>query len=71
MIGPEVGPDGQKVVKEMKGPALEWQIDGSLEKSWTTVNTAIRYVLEGRSKTTDPATKKNADKTLEALLHYQ
>ena len=71
MIGPELGPDGQKVVKEMKGPSLEWQINGSLGTPWTTVNTAIRYVLERQTKTTDPATRKNADKTLITLLHYQ
>jgi hypothetical protein len=62
------------VDKEKLGPP-RWQIKGSpnifLEMPWTTVNTAIRYVLEVRSKTTDPVVKKNADNTLTALLRYR
>jgi hypothetical protein len=52
-----------------------WQIDGPPPKfpemPWTTVNTAVRYVLEMRGKTTDPVVKKNADRTLAELLRYR
>jgi hypothetical protein len=53
-----------------------WRIEGSPEapgirpggSTWTTVNTAIRYVLEQKAKTTDAAVKTNADETVKALL---
>jgi len=46
-----------------------WRIDGSPPRPpWTTVNTAIRYVLEQKAKTTDAAVKVNADETIKALL---
>ncbi|MGB2626926.1 MAG: hypothetical protein WAK20_09050 [Candidatus Acidiferrum sp.] len=61
------GPDGKTVVQEAKGLA-EWKIQSSSEPPWTTVNTAIRYVLEMSRKTTDPVIKKNADATVTALL---
>ena len=51
----------------MTGPAA-WQIEKTPALAWTTVNTAIRYVLEMRIKTNDPSIKKNADETLEKLL---
>jgi hypothetical protein len=35
---------------------------------WTTVNTAIRYVPEMRTKTADPGIEKNADQTLAELM---
>ena len=45
------------------------RIEGSpLWPPWTTVNTAIRYVLEQKAKATDAAVKKNADETIEAML---
>ena len=56
-----------KVDKIITGPAA-WQIEKTPAFRWTTVNTAIRYVLEMRAKTGDPAIKKNADETLEKLL---
>jgi len=48
----------------------EWQIQGAPDPSvtWTTVNTAIRYVLEKREQATDPTLRKNADQTLIKLL---
>jgi len=62
------GSDG-KTVKEKKPSGCSfWQIDGSLGAPWTTVNTAVRYVLETRAKTTDPVIRKNADETLAKLL---
>jgi hypothetical protein len=45
-----------------------WKIEGSPDAPWTTVNTAVRYVLEMRMKTTDPTKKKNADETISKLL---
>jgi hypothetical protein len=35
---------------------------------WTTVNGAIRYILEMRERTADPALKANAEKTLDTLM---
>jgi hypothetical protein len=62
------GPDG-KMEEKMTGH-VEWRIESPQDSPWTTVNTAIRYVLEMRDKTTDPDIKKNATQTLAALLHY-
>ncbi|SRR5260370_260466 len=64
------GPDGKTLIQEkMTGPE-EWRIEGPPGPPWTTVNTAIRYVLEMRDKATDPILKKNADKTLAILLQH-
>jgi hypothetical protein len=66
--------DGTTAAREITGPPV-WQIDGSQGAPrgmrWTTVNTAIRYVLEMRAKTTDSIIKKNADNTIAALMHYR
>lgn len=72
------GADGKTVLKVEENPRIKmWRIDGSqLEfppgagsaKPWTTVNGAIRYVLEMREKAIEPAIKKNADDTLARLL---
>jgi len=61
--------DGKVVTgkEERTGPP-DWHITGSQGPPWTTVNTAIRYVLEMRQKTTDPLIKKNADQTLAKLM---
>jgi hypothetical protein len=61
------GADGKTVVKEMQGP-VGWQITDSRGMPWTTVNSAIRYVLEKRNSTNDATVRKNADDTLTALL---
>jgi hypothetical protein len=61
--------DGKAITgKEEKSGPVTWQIDDPPGPPWTTVNTAIRYVLEIRNKTTDPVIKKNADETLLKLL---
>lgn len=62
------GPD--KTTIEEKDVTLPgaWRIEGSPGLPWTTVNTAIRYVLEMRDKTADAAIKKNADQTLAILM---
>jgi hypothetical protein len=64
---PLYGADGKTVIENRPGP-IEWQIEGSQGQGWTTVNTAIRYVLEMRNKTTDPTVRKNADETISKLL---
>jgi hypothetical protein len=64
---PVYGADGKTVIREMTG-ARSWQIEEFPKTTWTTVNTAVRYVLEMRSKTSDPTIKKNADQTLAKLL---
>src|SRR5262249_33433340 len=61
--------DGRTLLREMEG-LPEWQIKGGQQQPWTTVNTAIRYVIERRRKTTEPAVQQNADKTIAALLRY-
>jgi hypothetical protein len=61
-VGGELKPD-----KDVAGPKA-WQIDDPPGAPFTTVNSAIRYVLEMRRKTTNENTKKNADKTIEKLL---
>jgi hypothetical protein len=63
-----MGPDGKTVVERKPAGYREWQIQGSPESQWTTVNTAIRYVLEKRDKATDPVIKRNADQSLAILL---
>ncbi len=60
-------PDGKTVVEKRPVGYRVWQIQGSPGPPLTTANTAIRYVLEMRDKTTDPAIKKNADQTLAKL----
>jgi len=63
-----MGPDGTTLVEKKPVGYREWQIQGSPDPQWTTVNTAIRYVLEKRDQATDPTIKKNADQTLAKLL---
>jgi hypothetical protein len=62
------GPDGKTLIEKKPVGYRVWQIQGQPGPPWTTVNSAIRYVLEMRDKTTDPAHRKNADETLAALL---
>ena len=65
--------DGKTILKKIEIPEDKlWQIEGSpgvQDKPWTTVNGAIRYVLEMRNKTADPTIKKNADETITKLLN--
>jgi hypothetical protein len=62
------GPDGKTLVEKKPVGYRVWQIKGSPGTPWTTVNTAIRYVLEKRAATSDPVIKRNADATLAQLL---
>jgi hypothetical protein len=57
-------------VSEVKASPSAWRIESPQGPPWTTVNTAIRYVLEAREKTQDPTVKKNADRTLTELLRF-
>jgi hypothetical protein len=59
-------PTGE-AVRESKGIS-QWQIKDPQGLPFTTVNTAIRYVLEMRDKMKNPATKKNADETIAKLI---
>ena len=61
------GPDGKTLLTKRPTGTRIWQIKGSQGRSFTTVNTAIRYVLEQRDKAHDPIMKKNADQTLQIL----
>jgi hypothetical protein len=65
--------DGKKLTAAQKRPTGEAasQITDPRNFRWTTVNTAIRFVLEKRGKTTDPVIRENADRTIKVLLHYQ
>ncbi len=60
-------PDGKTVEKKTRGNQV-WQISEAPAEAWTTVNTAIRFVLEVREKSNDPDIKKNADETVIRLL---
>jgi hypothetical protein len=64
--------DGKTKVEDREIPeSIIWQIEGATSwPPWTTVNTAIRYVLEQRAKTTDPLVRKNADETIQKLLAF-
>jgi len=69
------GPDGKTKIQDREIPGTRvWQIDegpGLLGLRWTTVNTAIRYILEERNKTADPVIKTNADRTIAELLQMR
>jgi hypothetical protein len=61
--------DGKVITgtEERTGPD-EWQIQEPAGLPWTTVNTAVRYVLERRERSKDQVIRKNADETLSRLL---
>jgi hypothetical protein len=61
------GPDGTTLIESKPTGHSAWKIEGTPIRPWTTVNTAVRYVLEMRNKTTDPLTRKNADETIAKL----
>jgi len=62
--------DGKVITgKEEKETGLvAWQISDPQGPPFTTTNTAIRYVLEMRKKSSNPAVRRNADETLSKLL---
>jgi hypothetical protein len=64
----EIARDG--AVKQSTGP-YAWKLEYPSFEPLVRLDTAIRYVTERRDKTTDPAIKKNADKTLTILKRYK
>jgi hypothetical protein len=62
------GPDGKTEIERKPTGNSGWKISETFPRPWTTVNTAVRFVLETRNKTNDPVIKKNADETLTKLL---
>ncbi len=62
------GPDGKTLVAKKPVGFRVWVIQRAPGVPRTTVNTAIRYVLETRKKTLDPVIRQNADQTLAKLL---
>ncbi|MGB6874392.1 MAG: hypothetical protein WBD87_00015 [Candidatus Acidiferrales bacterium] len=64
----ETAKDG--TVEELNGP-LAWRVEGGFFGPLLNLDTAIRYVTQTRDKTSDPAVKMNAAKTLRILNYYQ
>jgi hypothetical protein len=60
-------PDGKTLLHKNPTGSCMWQIEGAPGSPWTTVNTAIRYVMDAREKAPDEAIRKNADQTLSKL----
>jgi hypothetical protein len=65
------GADGKTLVEKRPTGSRVWLIKGAQAPPATTVNTAIRYVLEMQERTTDQATKENATQTLAKLLKFR
>jgi hypothetical protein len=65
------GPDGKTEIERKPTGQSSWEIEDHLDRPWTTVNSAIRHVLEIRNKTTDPVIQKNADETIAKLLKWR
>jgi hypothetical protein len=61
----EFRPDGT-LGSEITG-SPQWLIDCTENEPWVNEVVAVRYVTDVRKKTTDPATRKNADETLAKL----
>ena len=61
----ELGNDGGRTGELTD--STQWLIDCSDNTQWISVDEAMRYVAELRSKTSDPAAKKNAEQTLVKL----
>jgi len=62
------GADGKTLISNQPSGSRVWKIKGSQGRPFTTVNTAIRYVLAEREKTQDAVIRKNADETLRILM---
>src|SRR2546427_12980457 len=62
------GPDGRTLISKRPTGTRIWEIKGSQGRPFTTVNTAIRYVLEQRDKAQQPVIRKNADEALHILM---
>jgi hypothetical protein len=62
------GADGKTLIEKRPNGTRMWKIQGSQGRPFTTVNTAIRYVLAQREKAQDAVIKKNAEETLHILM---
>jgi hypothetical protein len=62
------GADGNPLPAKPLSYPKRWLIEGPPVPPFLTVTAAIRYVLEQRSKTSDPEIIKNADESLALLL---
>lgn len=65
------GPDGKTLVEKRPTGSRVWLIKGAQGPPLTTVNTAVRYVVERREKATDQVIKENANQTLAQLLKFR
>jgi len=65
VINPSVPRSGAGV--DQSAESDEWRIAGPVPDPHVTVDAAIRYATELRTKVTDPTTRRNADATLAAL----
>ena len=65
------GPDGKTLAEKRPTGSRVWLIKGAQGRPVTTVNTAIRYLMERREKTTDPEIKENASRAITHLLKFQ
>lgn len=61
--------DGLTKIREEELPDMIWEIESKeRDLPWTTVNTAIRYLLEAKARTKDPVVQKNAEQSIARLL---
>jgi hypothetical protein len=60
-------PDGSGNSTPPTEPAAEWKFEGYLRIRSATIPAAIKYVKQMRDRSTDPAIRKNADRTIAAL----
>jgi hypothetical protein len=60
-------PDGSGNSTLPTEPAAEWKFEGDLHIRSATIYAAIKYVERMRDRSTDPAIRKNADRTIAAL----
>lgn len=64
----EIAPDG--TTKQINGPAA-WRFEPPYFLPMITLDTAIHYVLERRSKTEDAAVRRNAERALAIFRAYK
>jgi hypothetical protein len=61
-------PDGSvNSTSATESPATEWKFEGDLHIRSATIYAAIKYVERMRDRSTDPAIRENADRTIAAL----
>ncbi|MGA7694550.1 MAG: hypothetical protein WCA76_05945 [Candidatus Sulfotelmatobacter sp.] len=65
----KLGKDGGMDLGSHVGP--QWLITCGGDTAWINLDAAIAYVKDMRANSKDPAVKRNADKTLQQLIHLQ